>query len=171
MAIEDTPEHERRRGERLFVTEPEPQIAVETREAFVASGRADPIRCRVQEQWDIEVDARGVEGVEFGRVERPTEVGAHVRGEQPELSCRARQLRDREVGILHRELREAGQTVRCASDEVRKLVVVAPAERIGPLGFDVREVRQRIRRQHLEIDAKVTIAARRRSRSMNGLPR
>ena len=85
VASQHAAQHQGGHGERLLVGEPQPQVAVEAGQAFVAARRVDATGGRVDEQRDVQLHACSPDHVEVGVVERSTEVGADVRTEQSEL--------------------------------------------------------------------------------------
>ena len=152
VAIEHAAEHQRRDGEALLVAEAQPEVAVEAGQALVPTRAVDAVGRRVQQHRHVELGAGPPHRIEGSVVERPAQVGAEVRRDQPELPDGPVQLGDGRVGVLHRELGEAGQPVGRTGHELRHPLVVPAAEPDGEIGLDVGQVRERVRREHLEGD-------------------
>ena len=105
----------------------------------------------------IEFDGRRPQRVEPIVVERDAEVGADVRTDEPEVADSPPQLGHGDVDVLHRELGESPEAIGMAGDDTRQLVVVPATETGCDVRLDVVEVGDRVRRQHLQLDAEVVV--------------
>ena len=171
MAIEHATVDQRADGDRLLRGKTDQQVEVEAIDRGKGRRAVDAGRRGMDAERHVELDEPPVEGIELGRIEADAELGADTGAPETELVHGAREFVGRRPRRLHRQRGEAGETLRVALDEGRERVVVPAAECDRRVGVDEVEVGQRIRRQHLEVDARGSIAAIRRSASMNGLLR
>ena len=150
--------------------ETDDQLQVKALQASIPHRSVDPRRCRMEEEWDVEADAGGVQRVERRAIELVAGVRADHSSEQPEVDG-AFELGDGGIDVLRRQRGQSAEAIGRDGDEVAEEVVVPPAEWHGDVGWRVVQIGQRVRRQDLERDSRSFIASNRRSTSRNGVPR
>ena len=153
VPVEDATEHERRRGQRLFVRVAHDEVEPEPSEPPVLRRAAPVVGHAVDEQRHVEFDDPAVDVVEAGIVEGQPVLGADVGGDEAEFTDRPVEFDDRRVGILQRELRRSEQPIGMLGNERRHRVVGRPGEVDRRAGLDTAEEGQRVRRQHLAVDS------------------
>ena len=155
MAIEHTSEHQRRHGQGLLVEEAEPQVTIEAGQSLVPAGTVDAVRGGVEKTPARRGATQVAQTSSKARiVERTAQIGAEVRRQETQFVHGPFELGTGAGRILHRDLGEAPEAVGGERHQRGELVVVAPTEPVGPFGLHVGEVGQRVRGQHLQVDAR-----------------
>ncbi len=143
VAVEDTTEHERRRGEGLLVRVADDEVESEPSQSGVGHRPTSVVRDTVDEERHVELDDSAVEVVESPIVGRHPVVGADVAGDESEIADRSVELDDRCVGVLHRELRRTEQPLRMRRDQRGHRIVGRPCEVDRRCRLDTTQERER----------------------------
>mmetsp|Transcript_59457 Transcript_59457/g.192256 ORF Transcript_59457/g.192256 Transcript_59457/m.192256 type:complete len:244 (-) Transcript_59457:1264-1995(-) len=140
-------------GCRRLQVEADDDVQLEAPQTLVAGRAVDAAGRRVQEERHVEVHAEHVERVQALVVQRDPEVSADVAAQKSELLYRTLELLSCQLRALHGQGGHAHEAAGSTRHELGQPIVVLAAESCSLLGRNVVKVRQRIRGQHLEIDA------------------
>mmetsp|Transcript_22928 Transcript_22928/g.58606 ORF Transcript_22928/g.58606 Transcript_22928/m.58606 type:complete len:275 (+) Transcript_22928:254-1078(+) len=144
---------ESRDGQRRLQVEADDDVQLEAAQTLIAGRAVDATGRRVQEERYVEVHAERVERVQALVIQRDPEVSADVAAQKSELLYRTFELLSCQLRALHGQGGHAHEAALSTRHELGQPIVVLAAESCSLLGLNVVKVCQRIRGQHLEIDA------------------
>ena len=159
VAVEHAAVDQRSYRQRLLGGETCNDVQIEAFQCRVARGTVDPCRTGVDRQGHVQLHGFVVQHIECWRVQCQPRVGAKGRTDETEFGYRTAQFLSRRFGCLQGHRSESRKTLRMPAHDGCQSIVVHPAitnrVRLG----DEMEIRQRVGRQHLEVDAPLGHAA------------
>jgi len=153
MTGKDSTQDESRSSERLLVGGPDDEVETETSQSGIGNGTSPIVGHSVNEEWHVELGHSPIKLFKAEVIGRYSVVGSDVAGDETEIADRSLEFDDRCVRVLHRELRGTKESLGVRCNQRRHRVVGRLRKVDGRGGLDTAEKGERIRRQHLAIDA------------------